>query len=380
MENGVAGRIEPSLREAGPEVPVAARCGAAPPPPGATVVVFGADGQARRPVALGRKAIVPGKGETAWWFGMGPHAVALVPFAAAPELGLQLAFVIDSADPRLARQRFDLFLFSEVAGQSERLVLADLAGRIEGALRGALEQGTLDLPPCTSLDEWNVFRAGLDELLYMRFGITVDDCLPVELEDADFAAMLRRRAESMDPVPSIVPMVPIMPIMPPAPAGPVPLAAPAPLPDQGDAVALRRLFLELPDAARALRRLPAPSFAARQAQLQRLALAALDVNTMPSLAWSAPGQARGQGERACLGAASAAAVRTLDELWALLACMALAGKGREAGSEEGSEEGSKEGSKEGSGDGGELDRIVANLAFHLAARRGGADAGREPAP
>ncbi|HEX8606279.1 MAG TPA: hypothetical protein VF774_26795 [Pseudoduganella sp.] len=377
MENGIAGRIEPSLQDVGTrnlgagagDVPVAARCGDAAPPPGATIVVFNADGQARRPAAFGGKAVVTGKGEAAWWFGTGPHAVALVPFPAAPELGLQLAFVIDSADPRLARQRFDLFLFSEVAGQSDRLVLADLAGRIEGALRGALEQGTLDLPPCTSLDEWNAFRAGLDRLLYMRFGITVDDCVPVELEDVDFAAMLRQRAAPM--VPS-VPLVPSLPSIPSAPAAPVPLAAPVLPPGPGDAAALRRLFLELPDATRTLRLLPAPAFAVRQAQLQRLSLAALDVNTMPSLAWSAPGQARGHGGQACLGAASAAAVRALDELWALLARMAPAGKGGDEANDDRNEGGSND---------GELDRIVANLAFHLAARRGvGADARREPVP
>ena len=156
----VTARREPSLHGEGGAV--AARCDGAPVPPGATVVVFGADGQARRPAAPGSRVSVPGKGEQAWWFQPGPHAVALVPFAAAPEVGLRLAFVVDAPDPRLVRQRFDLFLFSEVAGQAASLDLAGLAGRIEAALRAALDQGTLDLPPCTSLDEWNAFRAGLD--------------------------------------------------------------------------------------------------------------------------------------------------------------------------------------------------------------------------
>ncbi|GGY10263.1 hypothetical protein GJV26_01220 [Massilia dura] len=343
-------RREPSLHggEAG-GAPVAACCGDAAPPAGATVVVFGADGQARRPAAFGARATMAGKGETAWWFDSGPHTIGLVPFAGAPELGLRLAFVVDAADPRLARQRFDLFLFSEVAGQCDRLPLGDLAGRIELALRAALDQGTLDLPPCTSLAEWNAFRAGLDELLYMRFGITVDDCVPVELDDVDFAGMLRgRAAESMPPRPAEPPE----PLPPPVAARP---------PDPDDAAALRRLFLELPDAARALRSLPAPAFALRQALLQRLALAALDVNTMPALAWSAPGHARGRDEQRRLGGASAAAARALDELWAQFAAM-----------------------KRTSGDDTELERIVANLAFHLAGRRADAAAGtgerREIAP
>ncbi|MBB3219414.1 hypothetical protein [Pseudoduganella umbonata] len=339
---------------AGGGLPVAALCGTIPAPPGATFIVFGADGQARRIAGGGSgKAALPGKGETAWWFVPGPHAVALVPFAGAPEVGLRLAFVVDTADPRLARQRFDLFLFSEVAGQAGSLPLADLAGRVEGALRGALAGGTLDLPPCTSLDEWNAFRAGLDELLYMRFGLTVDDCVPIALDDVDYAGMLRRRAAALPP-PSTQEarqehgLAPV-----PAATSEPPAGAPV---QADDAAALRRLFLELPEASRTLRLLPATAFAVRQAHLQRLALAALDVNTMPALAWSAPGRRRAMDEQRRLAAASRDAVRALDELWAVLARMKLAG---------------------GSDD--ELDRVLANGECHLAARRGqAAGERREP--
>lgn len=349
-------RREPSLdgypgddrgEDHGAGTPVAARCDTLPAPPGATVVVFGADGQVRRPAPSAGKAPLAGKGETAWWFAPGPHTVALVPFAGAPELGLRLAFVIDTADPRLARQRFDLFLSSEVAGQAGSLSLADLAGRLEAALRAALAGGTLDLPPCTSLEEWQAFRAGLDELLYMRFGVTVDDCVPVELDDVDFAGVLRRRAAALaqppdEPAPQSGPVA-----GPPAGQATAPAATPVAGPD--DAAALRRLFLELPEASRVLRLLPAPAFAARQAQLQRLALAALDVNTMPALAWAAPGRRRAFDEQSKLAAASAQAVRALDELWSALAQMKVAGAGDD-----------------------ELDRIVANCECHLAARRGNA--------
>lgn len=349
---GTAGR-EPSLHGDGDAgAPVAACCGDVAAPPGATLIVFSADGQARRPAAIGGKAAAPGKGETAWWFSPGPHAVELVPFAGAPELGLRLTFVIDTADPRLARQRFDLFLFSEIAGGCGSLPLGDLAARIEGALRAALAGGTLDLPPCTSADEWNAFRAGLNELLYMRFGVTVDDCLPVELDDVDFAGLLRRRATE-------VVRVGIEPDQPPADATLAPVAAIKP----DDAAALRRLFLELPEASRALRALRAAAFATRQALLQRLALAALDVNTMPALAWSAPGRARGADQRRRLGNASAAAVRALDELWALLARMT---NNDSADTNNGND-----------GTDGELDRIVANLACHLAARRAVGAAGQQ---
>ncbi|WBS05484.1 hypothetical protein OU994_14965 [Pseudoduganella sp. SL102] len=343
-------RREPSLdgypgddraEDHGAGTTVAARCDTLPAPPGATIVVFGADGQARRPAPSAGKAPLAGKGEIAWWFVAGPHGVALVPFAAAPELGLRLAFVIDTADPRLARQRFDLFLSSEVAGQAGSLSLVDLAGRLEAALRAALAGGTLDLPPCTSLEEWQAFRAGLDELLYMRFGVTVDDCVPVELDDVDFAGVLRRRAAALAPTP--VEAAPSAAVA----ASAAEPAAPVAGPD--DAAALRRLFLELPEASRVLRLLPAPAFAARQAQLQRLALAALDVNTMPALAWAAPGRRRAFDEQRNLAAASAQAVRALDELWSALAQMKVAGGGDD-----------------------ELDRILANCECHLAVRRGNA--------
>ncbi|QGZ42562.1 hypothetical protein IP92_04766 [Pseudoduganella flava] len=326
---------EPTLGDA---ALVAARSDDAAPPAGATLVLFAQDGQARRPVAFGSRAVVRAQGETAWWFKPGPYAVEVVPFAAAPESGLRLDFVVDAPDPRLARQRFDLFLFSEVAGQADTLALDVLTARIEQALRAALEQGTLELPPCTSLAEWNAFRAGVNELLYTRFGLTVDDCVPVDLADVDYADVLRRRGTAAADIELVVASAPVPPALPAAP----PDNAPA-----DDAAALRRLFLELPEASRALRQLDTPAFATRQALLQRLALAALDVGTMPALEWSAPRIARPAEERRQLGAASAAAAHALDELWALLARLKQCGDGGE-----------------------ELDRIVANLEYHLAARRG----------
>ncbi|TWI69573.1 hypothetical protein IP91_00643 [Pseudoduganella lurida] len=358
-------RREPSL--AAPEVDavIAAACTDGAAPSDSTVILFGADGTARRPGTFGTRAgarRATMKGETAWWFHGGPHSVALVPFAAAPEIGLQLDFVIDSADPRLARQRFDLFLFSEIAVNASSLTLAGFTRRAETALRAALEGGMLDLPPCTSLDEWNAFRGGFNELLYTRFGITVDDCVPVTLDEVDYAAVLRARA-----------------VAPPAPhAIDAPLEKTDAVADQGanevaykvadavadavadsvtlpaamlpvsDAGALRRLFLELPAASAALRALPATHFATRQSHLQRLALAALDVNTMPSLALAAPGRPRAAHEQRRLAASSTRAAVALDELWAVLA------QWKEAGATD-----------------DEVDRVLANLEFHLKARRGG---------
>jgi hypothetical protein len=41
-----------------------------------------------------------------------PYTLDLQPFAAAPEWGLRLRVLVDAADPRVAQQRFDLFLQS----------------------------------------------------------------------------------------------------------------------------------------------------------------------------------------------------------------------------------------------------------------------------
>jgi hypothetical protein len=100
----------------------------------------------------------------------------------------------------VTQQRFDLYLASEGAGE---LALAASPRGIEAALQRELAQGNLDLPPCTTLDEWNAFRGGFNQLLYTRFGLTVDDCVPVDLgEHARLARELLARAAAAWPVPS----------------------------------------------------------------------------------------------------------------------------------------------------------------------------------
>lgn len=264
--------------------------------PGCIGVACDRQGATRR-IAPGSRASLE-KGESLYCFHPGPYTLDLVPFAAAPEAGLRLAIVVDAPDPRVAQQRFDLFLASEV---EERLELAGLRSAVEDAVRRELAQGNLDLPPCATLDEWDRFRAGLDELLYMRFGVTVDDCMPADL--GDFAAMLA------------------------APAAPLLHAAPAcipqALPPDADARALRRLFLELPRLTSALRLAALPPgqelFRQHQSLLRRLDQVSLSVATMPALELAAPGRRldpRQQGRRARHSVHAAAA---LDEGWALLA-------------------------------------------------------------
>jgi hypothetical protein len=297
----------------------------ATPPPGCQAVVVGPEGRTRRLQAARR--IEAHAGETAYAFHPGPYTVDLQPFETAPEIGLRTSFAVDAPDPQASQQRFDLYLAAEVDG---RLDLAALAAAIEGALRHELALGGLELPPCTTLEEWNAFRQGLNQLLYMRFGVTVDDCLPVDLGDTfDYAAELaergRRPAEAPLPAPS---------------AGVADAAAPdaaqaglAPArfdPTEEDAKALRRLFLELPCLMCGLRLAAMPavsaSFQCQQALLQRLDLVSVGVNTMPALDLAAPGQPLAMDQQLRRARHSRRACVSLDEAWGLLARLRQAGE------------------------------------------------------
>lgn len=351
-------------------------------PPGTVIVVFNAAGQARRG-AGGKVACAPG--DTAFCFHPGPYTVDMTPFAAAPEWGLRLRFVIDAANPHVQQQRFDLYVHAEVAPAHDRLPLDRLAAAMQAAVQAALAHGALELPPCTALDEWHAFRAGLNQLLYTRFGLTVDDCVPVDLGDqVDFAAVLQARAqqaaideqEALAAAPLLPPELHSMSALPPQPDVPdvsdvpgvheVPVAAllPAAPAACADAAGLRRLFLELPAVSRDLRLLDLPAgqalFQQHQALLLRLGMASLNVDTMPTLGWAAPDQpldAAGQARRA---GATGIAVGALDEAWALLARLQRA----EAGDWPGLLD--------------DADRVCANLETGLALRRAPHGAPREP--
>jgi hypothetical protein len=306
-------------------------------PAGCAGVVIGQGGRTRRAAEGSRLALAPG--ESAYAFHPGPYAADMRPFAVAPEIGLRVSFAVDSPDPRVVQQRFDLFLASEADGA---LALKDFCAAIEAALQRELAQGNIDLPPCTSLDEWNAFRAGFNQLLYMRFGVTVEECVPVDLGDSvDFAAMLLARAAAPEPESQAT-----------AAVAPVPVFAPGPT---SDAHALRRLFLELPCAMSALRLAVLPQgqqlFRRHQQLLQRLDLVNLSVSTMPALELSAPGlllDPRHQERRIRHSVRAAAA---LDEAWALISRLQLAHSGW----------------LEPLFD--EAERIVANLEFDIGERR-----------
>lgn len=308
---------------------VALRVNGGSVPAGCVAVVAGRDGATRRLAAGSR--VTPAHGEKAWCFHPGPYQVELAPFAAAPEAGLRIAFVIDTPDPRVAQQRFDLFLASEAG---ERVGAAELGSAIEDALRRELALGNLDLPPCVTLEEWDVFRAGLDELLYTRFGITVEECMPADL--GDYALMLAGRMPGQPPTVAV-------------PASVQPQPDPATL----DARALRRLFLELPRVASGLRlaRLPPgqATFRQHQSLVQRLDHVSLCVATMPALELAAPGMRLDAREQQRRAQHSVRAAQALDEAWALLARLKDSGQAAALLDD--------------------ADRIVANLEHDSAGRR-----------
>jgi hypothetical protein len=301
-------------------------------PAGCVGVVFDKGARTRRLAEGSRFKLEAHEG--ACCFHPGPYSADLLPFAAAPELGLRLAFAVDAPDPRVAQQRFDLYLMSE-AGAG--LTLDAITQAMQAALQRELAQGHLELPPCTSLTEWNAFRCGLNQLLYTRFGLIVDDCVPVDLgESVDYAQILAARAlaEPAQVAASV-------------PAPPVPALS--------DAQALRRLFLELPCMMCALRLAVLPQgqaqFRQHQNLLQRLDQVSLSAATMPALELAAPGVPLASAQQARRAHHSGAAVAALDEAWALLARLSLA-------------------------DGqplamlfDEAERIVCNLEFHSSERR-----------
>jgi hypothetical protein len=288
-----------SLGRTAVAVPLQPGCGT---PPGCPVVIVDADGRPRRATTPPGKKVELRPGELAWAFHPGPYTIAIVPFAQAPEIGLRTTFAIDPLDPAPAGKRFDLYLAAEADG---RVDLALLGAAVEGAVRSALAQGALDLPPCADIDEWNAFRLGLNQLLYLRFGLTVDDCVPAELDDVDYAAQLAARA-----------------------AGGAVVAVPAPVvervePALADAKALRRMFLELPCLMCGLRlgALPAgqDQFRQQQALLQRLDRLSVEITTMPALVLAAPGQPLAIDDQLRRMRHSRRATVALDEAWALLA-------------------------------------------------------------
>ncbi len=290
--------------------PVAASCLL---PPNGVGVVVAASGRPRRVSAGGR--LVLAAGETGWCFHGGPYGCDLVPFAAAPEIGLRVHFAIDSPDPRVTQQRFDLFLASEGGGRADR-----------GQPCRAHRRG-----PAARAGPGQPRPAALHDARRM-------ECFPGRLQPAALHALrpdgrrlraggpgghprFRARADGARGGGRAWP-----------PSLPPPLRSAASPPIDAaveDARALRRLFLELPCVMCRVREAALPQgqalFHQQQALLQRLDLACLAASTMPALGLAAPGQpldidTQHRRARHSLRAASA-----LDEAWALLARLERAG-------------------------------------------------------
>ncbi|MCS0584322.1 hypothetical protein NX784_22280 [Massilia pinisoli] len=315
-------------------VPLQPDCGV---PPGCPVVIVDGDGRPRRATTPAGRKVELRPGELAWAFHPGPYTITIVPYAQAPEIGLRTTFAIDPLDPAPAGKRFDLYLAAEGEG---RIDVGLLAAAVQDAVRAALAQGSLDLPPCCGIDEWNAFRLGLNQLLYLRFGLTVDDCVPAELDDVDYAAQLAARASGTSVLAA------------------QPAAVEAVEPALADAKALRRLFLELPCVMCGLRLGALPSgqdqFRRQQALLQRLDRVSVEITTMPALVLAAPGQPLAADEQLRRMRHSRRAAAALDEAWALLARLDGADDDKLAALYD------------------EAERIVANLEAECAGRRAAA--------
>jgi hypothetical protein len=343
-------------------------------PPRCVGICISAAGHASRTVA-GQRMLLDAA-DTGYWVHPGPYACDIVPYAATPEIGLRLRLVLDTPDPRVAQQRFDLFLASEIAPglTPQNLDLDDLCGRVQATLQDELARGGLALEPCASPEEWTQFRAGLNQLLYTRFGLIVEECLPVDLGDTiDYAQLLLQR-HTAEPEPEPVhaepaaavpwPMIDdALPVrLPPAkaasttsPTSATRLAAGL---QQRDALGVRRLFLELPQFASGMRLIAWPPgqtvFQQRQALLQRIDLLSLSASTMTDLAWASPDQMTSDAQQARRADHLQRAVAGLDEAWALLARLRQADDGLPSQLPQAFEQ---------------ADRVVSNIESHLAARR-----------
>jgi hypothetical protein len=282
-----------------------------------------------------------------------PHRCQLCLHPATPEIVLDLCFVLDSPDPRVAQQRFDLFLASEIDGD---LSLAAMAAQMQTLLQAELAAGQLDCLPQMSLAEWMRFRSQLERWLYTRFGLTVEDCALTDVgEQVDYAQMLLARAQAQAGTHAAVPANAHAQAdaraQTPAPApvhansqadapaqvqalhasahdhAPTSAQAFAPTPAyeamsvSQDTALLRRLFLELPDFSSRWRALnpPAGSFTLQQSVLQRLSLLKTRVAAMPALALAAPGQPLPASRIAARSDALRQAIVAWEHAWAMLA-------------------------------------------------------------
>ena len=309
--------------------------------------------------------------QKSFWVHAGPYHTQLCLHPATPEIGLKIAFVLDSLDPRVNVQRFDLFLASEI---EQDLSLASMQARLESGLQAELAAGGLECGACMSLPEWMRFRAQLERWLYTRFGLVIEDCALLDLgEQVDYAQILLQRAATVSAAPaaphplppgpmadpSDEPKIPEMPPKMPQEIAPeMPQAARSDkgrdVPGMSDAAQLRRLFLELPDFTARWRAMNPPEgyFSLQQTTAQRLSLLKAQVSAMPALAWASPQQALTAAQIKTRSGHMQQAIAAWEQAWFLLARLTQPPGDAEQWQRERDE----------------IDRILANLEYTLAAR------------
>lgn len=210
----------------------------------------------------------------------GPYALRLQPHPEVAEIVLALKLVLDQPDPRLPEQRFDLFLRTEGTDQIEA---AQFCAQLQTCVQQAVQDQQLSLQTCASAKEWQQFRAGLEKLLYVRFGWSVEACLPQDIgTQLDAADVLLAQAAQLDSLEASAtpPQVRADNTANQAATQAPTEASPA---TANSRALMRRLFLELPALVQAWRQLPWPIdsalFAQRQLLFHRLDMISAEVAT-----------------------------------------------------------------------------------------------------
>ncbi len=230
----------------------------------------------------------------------GPYTAKILPQADIPELALHLQLVIDQLDNAVAEARFALFLHSELI---EELSLTELTRRIQECVNAQVAQGYLLIDTCPSAAEWQEYRAQLEKLLFTRFGLSVEDCLPVDLaEQVDYASQLIAQELAVASAEITEPSAQLTPVK-----------HSTIFPRHLTEIAVsRRMFLELPALCRQWRALAWPRdvalFARLQAVAQRMDLLEAHYASPPTALQ------RRQAQQLFL---------TLEQAWALLARLQL---------------------------------------------------------
>lgn len=181
--------------------------------------------------------------ETFWLVRHGPHPLVVALDPSARDVGLFLTVGLSQG----ASDAFSNCFESVLAARPDRPVTVEgLAHEVQQWLQASLRQGTLDLPPCETAEEWRAFRLALGHGLHARFGLEIGECFLVDLADPPV------NAHQAIPWPAVEPLIADSPQQIPLKRMP---EAPLPVRQKTatDPALNKRLFIELPRVARSLR-------------------------------------------------------------------------------------------------------------------------------